>query len=91
MSLNLKMVTFDLDYSQFLVDAENIDEAIDLAIEANKSDLLGHWDPMGIPESEMNARENYFIDDVVDMNFLGEIFGREDYRGNYNGTIVLRD
>ena len=85
MSLNLKMVTFDIDYTQFLVDAENYEKAIDLAIEANRK--YGPYDDN--LEADIEDRTNYSIDEVVDMDYLGEIMRRDDYLGNYNGTLIF--
>lgn len=89
MSLNLKMIIYYGDLTQFIVDAKNYDEAIQKAIEANKSDLLGPYDEEFLEDIE--NPENYSIDTVIDMDLLGEIMRRNDYIGNYNGTLIFRD
>jgi len=89
MSLNLKMVTYYGDLTQFIVDAKNYDEAIQKAIEANKSNLMGPYDEEFLEDMEDPA--NYSIDVVIDMDLLGEIMRRNDYIGNYNGTLIFRD
>jgi len=87
--MNLWLVTFDLDYSQFLVDAKNIEEAIGKAIEVNKGNLLGKCDPEEISEEEMNDRANYETYHVDDTNMLYNIIRRDDWVGIENGTIVF--
>ena len=89
MSLNLKMVTYEGDLTQYIVDAKNYDEAIQKAIEANKSNLMGPYDEEFLEDMEDPA--NYSIDEVVDMNLLGEIMRRDDYIGKYNGTLIFGD
>lgn len=85
MSLNLKMVTFDIDYTQFLVDAENHEKAIDLAMEANRK--YGPYDDN--LEVDIEDRTNYSIDEVVDMDFLGELMKKDNYLYNQNGVLVF--
>ena len=85
MSLNLKMVTFDIDYTHFLVDAENHEKAIDLAMEANRK-----YEPYADNfDGVIKDRANYSIDEVVDMDFLGELMKRDDYVCNHNGVLVF--
>ena len=87
--MNLKLVTFEIDYTQFLVDEIDNDKALEAAIEANKSNFLGDWDPEEITETGMFDPGNYTIEEVNDMNMLAEIVRRDDYCGIINGVIVL--
>lgn len=89
MSLNLKMVTYEGDLTQFLVDSTSNDEAIRLAIQANKSDILGAYEEEFL--EDMEDPTFYTVDDIDDINILGEIVRRDDYIGNYNGTLIFRD
>ena len=87
--MNLKLVTFEIDYTQFLVDEIDNDKAIEAAIEVNKSYFFGEWDLEEITETEMFDSGNYTIEEVNDMNMLAEIVRRNDYCGIINGVIVL--
>ena len=84
--MNIKMVTYEGNLTQFLVNTSSNDEAIQMAIKANKSNLLGPYDDED--EENMQNPALYTIDDV-DMNLLGEIMRRDDYVGNYNGTLIF--
>ena len=83
--MNLKFVTFDVDLTQFLVDAKNYDEAIKLAMEAN-ANYCSYDDDQ---ERDIFDKTAYSIDEVVDMDFLGELMRRDDYWGNCNGVLIF--
>ena len=61
MEMNLKLVTFDKDQEQFLVNAAKDETAIELAIEANKK--IGDYDNPDWNE-QMNDKSNYDVEDV---------------------------
>lgn len=69
--MKLWLVTWDLDLTQFLVDAETESEAIYKAIEANKKLEPTEYDP------DMEVTNTYSTD-LVDMDLLCEIVKRED-------------
>lgn len=89
--MNLKLVTFNLDYTQFLVDSNITSKAIDLAVEANQSELCGplaQTSDYGLTIEETEDITNYTVEDV-DMKMLGNICKRDDYVGNYNGVLIF--
>lgn len=68
--MNLKMVTYELDLTQFLVDAETDKEAIQKAIHANcNSHLLDEFD---CEKDEKDARDskNYTVESINTMEKL---------------------
>lgn len=69
--MNLWLVTWGLDLTQFLVDAETESEAIYKAIEANKKIEPSEYDP------DMEVTDTYSTD-LVDMELLCEIVKRND-------------
>lgn len=69
--MNLWLVTWGLDLTQFLVDAETESEAIYKAIEANKKIEPSEYDP------DMEVTDTYSTD-LVDMEPLCEIVKRND-------------
>ena len=82
---NLKMVTYELDLTQFLVDAETDEEAIQKAIRANCSYEFDS------EEDEKDAKDkiNYSVEDIYDMRNLYYICQRIDIMGfNNNETIM---
>lgn len=99
--MNLVLVTFDLDYTQFLVNANTYnlgyewdcvrDEAIEMAIKAHieyAKDQFGGFDDCPTLEEAMD-KENYSVD-AVDMAMLLELIRREDwYPCLYGGAVVL--
>lgn len=87
--MNLWLVTFELDYSQFLVNAKNIEEAIAQAIKANKGKLLGDWSPEERPEEVIEDCTNYDTYHVDDMNILYDIIKRDDWVGVDDNVIVF--
>ena len=85
----LKMITWEGDLTQFLVEAEDNDAAIQKAIKANE-DI---WSDHGGFDSDEAAADTYdtstYTVDDVDILLLNEIFGRKDYGGMYGDTIVF--
>lgn len=72
--MNLKLVTWECDLTQFLVEAETNDEAIRKAIEANKE--YDRFCGSDIPE--IDDATSYTVDDV-NFDLLCEIIEREDW------------
>ncbi len=68
---NLWMVTWNLDLTQFLVEAETDFEAVCKAIETNKKLEPSEYDP------DMEIADTYWVE-PVDMDMLGEIIKRKD-------------
>ena len=84
--IKLKLVTWEGDLIQFLVEADTNLEAIRKAVEANL--WLGDCDE----EIEENIHDltTYKVEDV-DFNLLREIFQRTDYIGTYCEALVFND
>lgn len=82
--MNLKLVTWECDLTQFLVDAGDNASAIKKAIAANKEiDVTFH-------DKDMDEHSTYTVEDV-DFNLLNEIICRNDYNGIYGEAIVYND
>ena len=81
--MNLKLVTFIPDGTQFLVDAEFNENAFEYALEANLE--CGDME-----EVDLREETNYDIEDV-DLNLLAEICKRGDYRFTTGRAIVFND
>jgi len=86
--INLKLVTWDGDLTQFLVDAETKDEAIEKSIKAN-FEYGEPGDDSGISD-DMNDSATYTVEDV-DFSLLSEIFRREDCYGRLEDAIVFNN
>ena len=87
--MNLYLITYDLDYSQFLVNANNTSEALDLAIEQNLSEVfLGSYGDDESDELEIKNKTNYTIEPVNDFEFFCEIIKRNDWLG-YTPNVML--
>lgn len=71
--MNIKLVTWDGDLTQFLVEAETNLDAIWKAIEANLK--LGDCDGT---DSDIHDSTTYSVEDV-DFKLLGELFNRKDF------------
>ena len=85
--MNLCMVTYEGDLTQFLVDRANGDP-ISQAIEANLDDkYLGIYDEQDI--RDMKDRVLYEIDDIKNMEMLDCIMKRNDYLGKYKEVLVF--
>ena len=83
--MNLKMVTWDLDYMQFLVNADTNEDAINRAIGINLS-----YAPIDdeIQFEDINDPTTYSVDDV-DYKFLTELFERRDIIGVIDNVVVF--
>lgn len=88
--MNLWLITFELDLTQFIVDAESRDKAIEKSIEVNKSEYLGKWDEEILSKDDMESHENY-SSEKISMDLLGEIMERNDYVGNCRGVLIFND
>ncbi len=89
--MNLYLITYDLDLTQFLVNANNSSEALDLAVEQNLSEtFLGSY---GDESEELEIRKitNYTIEPVNDFEFLCGIIKREDWLGCTSNVMIFRD
>lgn len=84
--MNVKIVTWDGDLTQFLVEADTNVEAIRKAKEANF--LIGNVDDEII--DDMKDPTTYTVEDV-DFSLLCQIFGRNDYMGIYGEAVVFND
>lgn len=71
--MNLKMVTYELDDTQFLVDAETNEDAIQKAIHAICNTYL--LDEFDSEEDERDAKDssNYTVESINDMKRLYSI------------------
>lgn len=86
--MTLKMVTWDGDLTQFLVEAETIEEAISKAIYANK-EFDRFYEPSYNPD--VIDPTLYTVDDV-DFNLLCEIIERNDwFKGRFGEAKVFND
>ena len=87
--MNLKMVTYELDDTQFLVDAETNEEAIQKAIHANcNTHLLDEFDSEE-DEREAKDKNNYKVESITTMEKLYFICHFNDPIGlDNNETIV---
>lgn len=83
--MSLKLVTWEGDLTQFLVEANTKLEAIRKAVEANLQ--LGDCEGS---ESSIHDLTTYSVEDV-DFSLLGEIFKRTDCIGTYGEAIVFND
>ncbi len=83
--MNLKLVTWEGDLTQFLVEAETNLEAIKKAVEAN----LQIGDCEGFEEN-IHDLTTYTVEDV-DFSLLSEIFARTDWIGTYGEAVVFND
>lgn len=84
--MKLKLVTWDGDLTQFLVEADTNLEAIHKAIGANLQ--LGDCDEE--IEEDVHDLTTYTVEDV-DFGLLSEIFKRTDYIGTYGEAVVFND
>lgn len=85
-SMNLLLVTFNLDFTDFVINAKNEDDAIKKAIVVNKEKFLRDWDEEGIEEA-MENHKNYSVEHV-DMFMLNELMKRNDYYGYYKDILI---
>ena len=88
--MNLKLVTWDGDFTQFLVEAETEDEAIEKSIKANWKYGDPGGDDCGLVARDIDDPTTYTVEDV-DFSLLSEIFRREDCYGRLKDAIVFND
>ena len=84
--IKLKLVTWDGDLTQFLVEADTNLEAIRKAVKANLQ--IGDCDEE--IEEDIHDLTTYTVEDV-DFSLLSEIFKRTDYIGTYGEAVVFND
>lgn len=84
--MKLKLVTWEGDLTQFLVEANTNLEAIRKAIKANLQ--IGDCDEE--IEKDIHDLTAYTVEDV-DFSLLSEIFRRTDYIGTYGEAVVFND
>ena len=82
--MNLKLVTYDGDLTQFLVEADTDDEAIGIAIKANEN-----LDEVDEDALETIRDPSLYSCEYVDWYLLREIFERSDKNGEVEGAIVF--
>ena len=88
--MNLFIVTYDLDYTQFLVDAKNESEAIDLAIEQNINEaFLGKWDNEE-DAIAMHDHTNYTVEPINDFDLICNLIKRDDWLGYTPNVMIFR-
>ena len=94
--IKLKMVTWDGDLTQFLVEAETRDEAISKAITANKEfDKFCYGgngrDNFDLEDCDIEDRGSYDVSDI-DFDILCEIIERNDwFKGKFGEAKVFND
>ncbi len=97
--MNLVLVTFDLDDTQFLVDANtyNLDcshecvrkEAVRIAIETNEELGGFSYDEDGMLTVEEARDESNYSVESVDFEMLAELIKRNDLYGKVGRAIVF--
>ncbi len=93
--MELKLITFELDDTQFLVNVTGIDpadvnrKAIDEAIKANfeVGGLIDEEDYSGITKKDAANPQNYSVEDV-DWDLLRGIIQREDWGCLKNSDVM---
>ena len=83
--MELKLVTFETDLTQFLVETNDYAEAIQLAMDANRE--YGNTTEI---MDEVEDASNYSVEDI-NFDLLSEMFLREDCSGRCAGAIVFND
>lgn len=94
--MKLKLVTWEGDLTQFLVDAEDNIEAIEIAKNANRAiDRNYKYDPEDEDDAShlRNVEDSscYEVEDVDNLNMLESLMFRPDCGGMYGGAIVFWD
>ena len=82
---NLFLVTFEIDLTQFLCNAKDEKEAVEMAHEVNM--VVGEIDEYDF--KKLNA-DDYSVE-RVDFNLLAEMFKRDDYWGHVGNVVVFND
>ncbi len=85
--MNLKFVTWDGDLTQFLVNAETDDKAIELAMKAN-FEYEKYDDHM---VEDMKNPSTYEVEDIDTMEYLFNIIQRNDWISINSDVIVFND
>ena len=85
--MNLKLVTWDGDLTQFLVEADTDEEAIKKVIEANFIFADPRDDDDGLVREDMQDKSWYEVEDV-NFDLLSEIFRRTDHDTYGEGILV---
>ena len=89
--MTLYLITYDLDNTQFLVNANDGRDAVELAIEQNLSEkFLGKYDDES-DAIEIKKIMNYTIEFVDDFELLCEIIKRNDWIGCTPNVMIFRD
>lgn len=88
--MNLKMVTYELDDTQFLVNTETDEEAIQKAIHANcNTYLLNEFDSEE-DEREAKDKSNYTVESIDTMESLYHLYYyRDDIVGLDNDETIV--
>ena len=88
--LNLKLVTFEGDNTQFLVNATTNEEAIAYANEANiHCGVIDNED--GCAYDLNNPKAEWYTIEDVDWDMLQEICKRDDYMFSTGRAVVYND
>ena len=86
--MTLKMVTWEGDFTQFLVNADTDSEAIAKSIKANFKYCSPGDDDENEVEKNMRDPTTYSVEDV-NFDLLCEIFERTDICGKYEDAVVF--
>ena len=86
--MNLKLVTYELDLTQFLMEVSSDEEAVAKAIKANVSiePTFTEYEDL----TAMTKEENYTVKDV-DFSLLTEILKRNDIYEIKNDVVIYFD
>lgn len=81
--MKLFLVTFDIDLTQFLCNAKDEKEAVEMAHEANM--VVGEVDDYDMKTINY---DDYSVESV-DFNLLADMFRRNDYWGRTGNVVVF--
>ena len=84
----LKLVTYEGDLTQFLVDAETDEKAIEIAIKANRA-LDEELKEIDEDAFEVLGDSSVYQCEDVDWKLIKVIFDRDDKNGEVEDTIVF--
>lgn len=82
--MNLKLVVYDGDLTEFLVNADTDEEAIEIAIKANEA-----LDEVDEDALETIRDPSVYACGDVDWDLLKEMFDRGDITGVFENTVVF--
>lgn len=86
--MDLVLVTFDIDLTQFLINVSDDVDPIEEAIRANiHLGELGNNPDLTL--DEVKDKSNYTVSDVEDMFDLYQIIKRTDCSGKYGDVIIF--